>query len=242
MFKLQTYFLPLTGTLYIAGGINVVHAGGFTLFVPKKDFFIYQAEYNEWLRLPSMIHEHFHPALIELDGYIYAIGGMRLDSILSNEVERFNQITCTWEEVAPMIRRDWFYLSATVYNGYILATGSSVNTSRSHTQMYNPKTNTWAVVLETVSAPGHEDQQPQFIVYKQVCYYVCMRRSTNQNEKKRVVVRSAIFDLENDNPSIMLGDEVDLDLQCKDMDLTKYSVKFTFDKRKLGSVFAYELR
>ncbi|XP_072015483.1 kelch repeat and BTB domain-containing protein 2-like [Amphiura filiformis] len=231
----QRMLVTEQGTLYVAGGIKVVQAGGTTFYFPKKDFFEYQSEPNEWIRRPEMLHDHFHPALVELDGYIYAIGGMRLDSILSNDVERFNLTSQTWEEVSPLIRKDWFYLSACVYNGYILAIGSSISECKSCTQVYNPNTNAWTVVLETTSTHGECDQQPQFIVHNRSCYYVCKRRCPSQSNT-RVVVRSVIFNLESDNPSIILGNEVDLKLEWKD--LVKSSVTFTFDKRKLGSSLA----
>jgi N-acetylneuraminic acid mutarotase len=92
-------------------------------------------------------------------GYIYAIGGVVFPGSPSDAqsvVERYNPVTDTWVQVAPMPTAR-HTLDCAVVDGYIYAIGGHVANSRSENERYDPTTNTWTSMASkptAVSGPG----------------------------------------------------------------------------------------
>ncbi|XP_021322964.2 kelch-like protein 10 [Danio rerio] len=82
-----------------------------------------------------------------LEEFVYCIGGY--DSVeYFNNVRKFNLITQTWHEVAPMYERRC-YVSVAVLDGLIYAIGGFDGLERLNSaECYNPDTNQWTLTAQ----------------------------------------------------------------------------------------------
>ncbi|CAM4505686.1 unnamed protein product [Leuciscus chuanchicus] len=102
-----------------------------------------------------------------LDEFVYCIGGF--DHVeYFNSVRKFNLITQTWHEVAPMYERRRF-ISVAVLDGLIYAIGGFDGQQRLKTvERYDPKTNQW-----TMMAPMNKKRSCASATSLQGRIYIC---------------------------------------------------------------------
>ncbi|XP_030646339.1 kelch-like protein 10 [Chanos chanos] len=102
-----------------------------------------------------------------LGGFVYCVGGF--DGVeYFNSVRKFNPVTQTWHEVAPMHSRRC-YVSITVLNGCIYAMGGFDGYVRQNTaERYEPETNQWTMI-----APMHEQRSDASATTLHGKVYIC---------------------------------------------------------------------
>lgn len=91
----------------------------------------------QWSLLPQMSIRRRWFALAELNGYLYAMGG--IDSNWTNSVEKYNFKTKTWSEMPPM-NSQLMYTQAAVVDGVIYA----ICAENRGLECYDPLTNKWS--------------------------------------------------------------------------------------------------
>lgn len=108
----------------------------------------YDVRADLWVTLSAEIVRVHHGAAV-LNSFVYLIGGCNLDTYL-NSVQRFDVLTCTWCQVAPM-NFCRCYVSVAVQNGCIYAMGGfNGRTFYNTVECYNPEKDQWTMV-----APMH---------------------------------------------------------------------------------------
>ncbi|XP_051501945.1 kelch-like protein 10 [Myxocyprinus asiaticus] len=102
-----------------------------------------------------------------LDGFVYCVGGF--DSVnYFNSMRKFNPITRTWLEVAPMYERRC-YVSVVVLDGYIYAIGGFDGYTRLKTaERYDPNANQWTLI-----ASMNEERSDASATTLQGKVYIC---------------------------------------------------------------------
>lgn len=127
--------------------------GGWSGGDPTNAIEAYDVRLDRWTFVSNNLERPcaYHGAAF-LNGYIYCIGGFnRVEHF--NGVRKFDPITYTWHEVAPMHHRRC-YVSVTVLNGCIYALGGYNGHQRLSTaECYQPETNQWNLI-----APMHEQR------------------------------------------------------------------------------------
>ncbi|XP_077283074.1 kelch-like protein 4 [Arctopsyche grandis] len=101
--------------------------------------------------LSSLNHARSCPVAVELDNYIYAIGGIDLSTGKAlSVVEKWDPNTQKWNNIAPL-QTPRFGTSAVAINGNIFVMGgSSDGKTFSSVEIYDPATNTWEVGIPMV--------------------------------------------------------------------------------------------
>ena len=113
----------------------------------EDDFALYGAEYNMSYR-SSMSAGRHGLQVVELGGYIYAIGGQTTATAgYTNLVEKYNPATDTWSTVKSM-NYPRSYFGSVVYGGKIYAFGgASTNGALTNSiEVYDPSTNLWTTI------------------------------------------------------------------------------------------------
>lgn len=94
--------------------------------------------------VPRTVTDRMWYEAVELNGWIYFIGGMRpSDWMVTGEVNRYNPVTRVWQTVASLnypraLAMSW------AYNGRIYVAGGNDGWNPlSSTEVYDPATNTW---------------------------------------------------------------------------------------------------
>lgn len=130
----------LPGTILIA-------IGGWSISSATNCVEVYDVRADHWITVFSAEHPRAYHGTACLNGYIYCIGGFdRLRYF--NTVRRFNLITHTWHEAAPM-HCCRCYVSVTVLNGCIYAMGGFDGHVRLSTaERYSPETNQWTFIAD----------------------------------------------------------------------------------------------
>lgn len=101
----------------------------------------YDTQTDSWVTVNAEISRANHGAAA-LSSFVYLIGGRQRGSCL-NTVQRFNFITYTWDQVAPMNSCRSF-VSIAVQNGCIYAMGGfSGDTFLNTVEFYKPETDKW---------------------------------------------------------------------------------------------------
>ena len=123
--------------IYVAGGLS----NGRYLYTFER----YSIAKNTWQSLPNVLRPRIDLELVELDGYLYAIGGSLSGSV--DWVERFCPGEAKWHDCAPMHieRCNAAYVAL---GGYIYAIGGDGSDffMRTTLERYDPKTNSWCVL------------------------------------------------------------------------------------------------
>ncbi|XP_067281820.1 kelch-like protein 10 [Pseudorasbora parva] len=102
-----------------------------------------------------------------LNGFVYIIGGFDGESYF-NSVRKFDPISHTWHEVAPMYERRC-YVSVAVLDGLIYAMGGINGRVRLRTtECYDPNTNQW-----TMLAPMNEQRSDASATSLEGKVYIC---------------------------------------------------------------------
>uniref|UniRef100_UPI003AADC43D kelch-like protein 10 n=1 Tax=Centroberyx gerrardi TaxID=166262 RepID=UPI003AADC43D len=125
--------------------------GGRSVGTPTNAFEAYDARADRWVTVSNDEESTraYHGAAF-LNGFVYCVGGY--DSAdFSNSACKFNLVTRTWHQVAPMHSRRCC-VSVAVLNGRIYAMGGYDGQAGLKTaERYEPETNQWTLI-----APMHE--------------------------------------------------------------------------------------
>ncbi|XP_048101350.1 kelch-like protein 10 isoform X2 [Alosa alosa] len=120
--------------------------GGWSGGSPTNGIEAYDARADRWVTVTREEESPraYHGAAY-LNGFVYCVGGF--DSVdYFNSVRKFNPITRTWHQVAPMHSRRC-YVSVTVLDGCIYAMGGFDGYMRLNTaERYEPETNQWTLI------------------------------------------------------------------------------------------------
>jgi N-acetylneuraminic acid mutarotase len=140
--------------IYVMGG-GFKQANGQFRFLTTVE--IYHPETDKWENGPDLLQPHDYPAVAELNGKIYVLGGHHPDATKAGPktdpgfdfCERLNPKTGTWEEIAPLIQPR-FALAAVVANNVILAMGGVAFTPEGFNnftlvERYDLNNNRWIV-------------------------------------------------------------------------------------------------
>ncbi|XP_077094325.1 kelch-like protein 10 [Siphateles boraxobius] len=142
--------------------------GGWSSGNPTNEIEAYDTKADCWV---SVTQEDERPRAYHgtavLDEFVYCIGGY--DGVdYFNSVRKFNLITQTWHEVAPMYERRC-YISVAVLDGIIYAIGGFDGHQRLKTvESYDPNTNQW-----TMMAPMNERRSDASATSLQGRIYIC---------------------------------------------------------------------
>ena len=240
------YSLLVTGgQLYLAGGMdepNLDEAGDYLELPPAlRGFFQFDPERNIWMTRPDMLASHCYPVLVELDGYIYAIGSSS-GGHHTYEAERYNISSGCWQKITPLLY-DLNISSGVAYNGYVFVAGSHYISISSWMieciLAYNPNKNSWTSVYErrlsfeeVRTLAGHYPVV-EIMVHDGTMFF----QSTNYSNG-RCVVKKVVLDCKGEIPKAFMGKEVDqvktFGALLEEEDVVRPYQLLTFDKRKLG--------
>ncbi|XP_035248695.1 kelch-like protein 10 [Anguilla anguilla] len=120
--------------------------GGWSGSVPTNAIESYDARAGCWVNvtLEEESPRAYHGA-VYLNGFVYCLGGYNSMEYFSS-VRKYNPVTLTWHEVAPMYFRRC-YVSVAVLDGYIYAMGGLDGHVRLNTaERYKPETNQWSLI------------------------------------------------------------------------------------------------
>ncbi|XP_071393515.1 kelch-like protein 10 [Centroberyx affinis] len=149
--------------------------GGRSVGTPTNAFEAYDARADRWVTVSNDEESvrAYHGAAF-LNGFVYCVGGH--DSTdLSNSACKFNLVTRTWHQVAPMHSRRCC-VSVAVLNGRIYAMGGCDGQAELETaERYEPETNQWTLI-----APMHEYRSNACATTLHGKVYVCGGSSENR--------------------------------------------------------------
>ncbi|XP_024059386.1 kelch-like protein 31 [Terrapene carolina triunguis] len=133
--------IVMDGFLYVAGGEDQNDARNQAKHAVNS-LCRYDARFNAWLHLASMLHKRTHFSLSAYNGLLYAIGGRNAEGVLAS-IDCYIPSTNSWQSKAGMEIPRCCHAS-TVIDGKILVTGGYVNNCYSRTVCsYEPSTDTW---------------------------------------------------------------------------------------------------
>jgi len=118
----------LNGYIYVAGGD---FANGQSTNIVER----YSIEHRQWEDVAPMAYERSCFELVELNGFLYAIG----DYHIIRNVEKYNPLTNQWQEVAPT-NNVHLYFGAAVLNDKIYIAGPT------SFEEYDPEENLWIIM------------------------------------------------------------------------------------------------
>lgn len=243
------YSLLVTGgQVYVAGGLGDATQ---TVPPPRFGFYKYDPEINEWSSLPPMEIADCYPLLVEMDGYIYAIGSssQRYSSL---DVRRFNIASRKWQTVRSLFH-NLNDLSGVAYSGYLLVAGSEQPEGDPFTYFghlhvyvfaYHPEKNSWTIAYQCRVSPGMIPshlrpihQYPiRIFMHEEDCYFQGIKFDDEQL-KLTVKVEEVILECKDNKPFLILGEEVDqmetFGALLEDEDAVNSSQLMTFDTRKM---------
>ena len=212
------------GHLYVAG----------PRIVNESDFARYNTERNQWDKLASVSVDHIPFTMAELDGYIYAMSGVRhqhppegvpVDN--NNEyVDRYNITTDTWETLCPvsLIGRS-FSVTAIGFKGKILR--ASVVRNGYYTeffliiQVYDPASNMWYLAHRETIRTGCS---LTLTVQRSTCYLVLHDGPNGRLNMRTHEVYKLSCDFESDPPSVGVEKKI-----RQTFAITKYEGAFGID-------------
>jgi Streptogramin lyase len=104
---------------------------------------------NQWYPKPSMTAPKSKAAIIEVDGKIYAIGGIQSDGILSNSIEEFNPETNLWTTKASMPGGPRQGMAVASIDGKIYVIGGKAGSQNLKlVEMYDINTGKWTTMAD----------------------------------------------------------------------------------------------
>ncbi|XP_039526395.1 kelch-like protein 10 [Pimephales promelas] len=142
--------------------------GGWSDGNPTNVIEAYDVKADCWVRITQQDERpRAYLGTAVLDDFVYCIGGF--DGVdYFNSVRKFNLITQTWQEVAPMYERRC-YVSVAVLDGLIYAIGGFDGHQRLKTvERYDPNTNQW-----TMMRPMNERRSDASATSLQGRIYIC---------------------------------------------------------------------
>ncbi|XP_067312568.1 kelch-like protein 10 [Pseudorasbora parva] len=142
--------------------------GGWSIGNPTNAIEAYDARAGCWVDVTQKDeHPRAYSGTVFLDGFVYCIGGFDGENCFSS-VRKFDPISHTWHEVAPMYEQRC-YVSVAVLDGLIYAMGGINRHVRLRTtECYDPNTNQW-----TMLAPMNELRSVASATSLQGRVYIC---------------------------------------------------------------------
>lgn len=137
MLKCNTRVAVLNNRAYTCGGIKEY----ITDIECFRSVECYCPKSNEWISLAPMNYYRHRHAVVELDGFLYALGGVYKSKVIGT-MERYNPVDDTWTEMMPMLFKRCNF-GATSLNGKIYACGGENNNMLNKVEVYDPSVNTW---------------------------------------------------------------------------------------------------
>ncbi|XP_067684549.1 kelch-like protein 12 [Haliotis asinina] len=133
------------GNLYVIGGDE--RFSQMEIF-PSAIMCMFDPTENKWVTRASMMEPRARFDAVEMNGYIYAVGGFNNRRLRS--VERYDPRSNSWTYVAAM-NKERSHLRAVVHDGKIFAMGGKSYSFRlggarkvlNSCEVYNPTTDTW---------------------------------------------------------------------------------------------------
>ncbi|XP_036435584.1 LOW QUALITY PROTEIN: kelch-like protein 10 [Colossoma macropomum] len=142
--------------------------GGWSGGSPTNAIEAYDARADRWINVTSDEEgpRAYHGS-VYLNGFVYCVGGF--DGVdYFNSVRKFNPVSRTWHQVAPMHSRRC-YVSVAVLNGCIYAMGGFDGQVRMNTaERYEPESNQWTMI-----APMHEQRSDASATILHGKVYIC---------------------------------------------------------------------
>ncbi|KAG9331822.1 hypothetical protein JZ751_016943 [Albula glossodonta] len=142
--------------------------GGWSDRSPTNTVESYDVRANCWVNVTQEQESPraYHGA-VYLKGFVYCIGGRNEVEFFSS-VRRFDPLTLTWHEAAPMhLRR--CYVSAVALDGWIYAMGGfDGHIGHSSAERYEPDTNQWSLIQ-----PMHEHRSDASATTLDGKIYIC---------------------------------------------------------------------
>ncbi|XP_050319073.1 kelch-like protein 17 [Bactrocera neohumeralis] len=120
---------------------NLIFIGGCKSGVTTYIVRSWNIRNKTWQNLPPMKQERRGHLVVELDGKIYAIGGLAGDNVLSS-VERYTP-SVGWESVSRLIVGRFCGCAVTLNGKVYILGGSNNNGNLKLVECYNPDSNTW---------------------------------------------------------------------------------------------------
>ncbi len=132
--------------------------------------FLYTALFaNDWQTATSLNTPRHGASAVELDGFIYVLGGATTGGAILNSVERFNPATGIWEDnVVPSFEKPRLDAAAIVYEGSIYLMGGLNHEGEvtKDVEVYLPSQNTW---IESGEMRRERRGHSAFIVNDSIC-------------------------------------------------------------------------
>ena len=185
---------------------------------PNGSFSRYDMEIGAWDELKQIPMITYIVSLVELNGYIYAIGEMNTDFPMKREVARYNIASNEWEEVSAKqvgITADDPSNLAVVFDGKIMVphikecfTGDS-NVDLI-VEMYDPTSNVWHVILkdkyprDTRAVLTVQKNVSYLLMQPEYVYLTCLETGEICSPK----VHKFNCDFDANPPKASLGEEV----------------------------------
>ncbi|KAL6456257.1 hypothetical protein MHYP_G00348000 [Metynnis hypsauchen] len=142
--------------------------GGWSGGSPTNGTEAYDARADRWINVTSDEEgpRAYHGS-VYLNGFVYCVGGFDGVDYFSS-VRKFNPVSRTWHQAAPMHCRRC-YVSVAVLNGCIYAMGGFDGHVRMNTaERYQPESNQWTMI-----APMHEQRSDASATTLHGRVYIC---------------------------------------------------------------------
>ena len=130
--------------IYVVGGM--AHDGTFIASV-EVNYTGMSTSNGDWRYVASMSTPRANPAVTVVDGFLYAIGGVNAEGILSSG-ERYDPEQNTWSPIAPMsaARFGAGVVAAPGAGGVVVVGGYNSSGVLRSLERYSPATDTWATL------------------------------------------------------------------------------------------------
>ncbi|XP_009892731.1 PREDICTED: kelch-like protein 10 [Charadrius vociferus] len=142
--------------------------GGWSGGSPTNAIETYDSRADQWVNVTCEQESPLaYHGTAYFNGFVYVVGGFDSTDYFSS-VKRFDPLTKTWQQVAPMHSRRC-YVSVAVLNNLLYAMGGfDGHTRLSTAERYEPETNQWALI-----APMHERRSDASATTLHEKVYIC---------------------------------------------------------------------
>ncbi|NWT42834.1 KLH10 protein, partial [Chroicocephalus maculipennis] len=142
--------------------------GGWSGGSPTNAIETYDSRADQWVNVTCEQESPLaYHGTAYFNGFVYVIGGFDSMDYFSS-VKRFDPLSKTWQQVAPMHSRRC-YVSVAVLNDFLYAMGGFDGQTRLNTaERYQPETNQWTLI-----APMHERRSDASATTLHEKVYIC---------------------------------------------------------------------
>lgn len=116
-----------------------------------KTFFLtrFGLETGKWFEVPSMLEPRFCHKLVELNGHLFAIGGIDGELKRTNSVECYDSLESKWKVKAPMNKVRKGHIAMAHDNKIYVFGGCGNSSSGNSVECYDPLIGEWIMVNTT---------------------------------------------------------------------------------------------